>query len=63
VPHPYIEWFSVRKNHYRIELEPGEAWIVPVSEMAEIDRMTQTIRAALSGLVAERPTRESTDWV
>ena len=62
-PHPYIEWFSARKNHYRIELEPGEAWIVPLSEMGEIDRVSQTIRAALAGQVAERPTRESTDWV
>lgn len=62
-PHPYIEWFSARKNHYRIELEPGEAWIVPLSEMGEIDRVSQLIRAALAGQVAERPTRESTDWV
>jgi hypothetical protein len=62
-PHPYIEWFSARKNHYRIELEPEEAWIVPLSEMGEIDRMSRTIREALAGLVAERPTRESTDWV
>ena len=62
-PHPYIEWFSARKNHYRIELEPGEAWIVPLSEMGEIDRVSQTIRAALAGQVAERLTRESTDWV
>ncbi|MGH7254570.1 MAG: hypothetical protein ACREI3_02225, partial [Nitrospirales bacterium] len=21
-PHPYIEWFSLGKNHYRIELDP-----------------------------------------
>ena len=62
-PHPYIEWFSARKNHYRIELDPGEAWIVPLSEMGEIDRVSQLIRAALAGQVAERPTRESTDWV
>ena len=62
-PHPYIEWFSTKKNHYRIELEPGEAWIVPTSEMEEIDRLTRTIRKALAGLVTERPTREATDWI
>ena len=62
-PHPYIEWFSARKNHYRIELELGEAWIVPLLEMGEIDRVSQTIRAALAGRVAERPTREPTEWV
>jgi hypothetical protein len=62
-PHPYIEWFSTKKNHYRIELEPGEAWIVPTSEMEEIDRLTRTIRETLAGLVTERPTREATDWI
>jgi hypothetical protein len=62
-PHPYIEWFSARKNHYRIELEPGEAWIVPVSEMGEIDRVSRTIREALVGQVAERSTQEPTEWV
>jgi hypothetical protein len=62
-PHPYIEWFSARKNHYRIELEPGEAWIVPVSEVGEIDQISRTIREALAGRVAERPTQEPTEWV
>ena len=62
-PHPYIEWFSARKNHYRIELEPGEAWIVPVSEMGEVDRVSQTIREALAGLAVKRPTQEPTEWV
>ena len=60
-PHPYIEWFSARKNHYRIELEPGEAWIVSVSEMGEIDQVSRTIREALAGLVAERPAQEPTE--
>ncbi len=62
-PHPYIEWFSLNTNHYRIELEPGEAWIVPASEMEQINRLSRTIRAALAGLMTERPTREATDWI
>jgi hypothetical protein len=62
-PHPYIEWFSTAKNHYRIELEPAEAWIVPLSEMEEIDRVSRTIREALAGRVADRPTQATTDWV
>jgi len=62
-PHPYIEWFSARKNHYRIELEPADAWIVAESEMGEIDRVSRTIREALAGRATERPARESTDWV
>ena len=62
-PHPYIEWFSTRKNHYRIELEPADAWIVPASEAGEIDQVSRTIREALAGRINERPTREPTDWV
>ncbi len=63
VPHPYIEWFSARKNHYRIELEPADAWIVPASEMGAIDRVSRTIREALAGRSNEPPTREPTEWV
>jgi hypothetical protein len=62
-PHPYIEWFSTRKNHYRIVLDSEDAWIAPASEMGEIDRVSQTIREALAGRVTEQPTREPTDWM
>jgi hypothetical protein len=62
-PHPYIEWFSTRKNHYRIELEPADAWIVSASELGEIDQLSGMIREALAGRVTERPTRESTEWM
>ena len=61
-PHPYIEWFSARGNHYRIELEPADAWIVPESDVGEIDRVSRTIREALTGRATERPARESADW-
>jgi len=62
-PHPYIEWFSARKNHYRIVLDSEDAWIVPASEMGEIDLVSRTIREALAGRVTEQPTREPTDWM
>lgn len=62
-PHPYIEWFSARKNHYRIELEPAEAWIASASDMGEIDQVSRTIREALAGRINEAPTREPTEWV
>ena len=62
-PHPYIEWFSTGKRHYRIELEPADAWIVPASEVGEIDLVSRTIREAIAGRVAERPTQELTDWL
>ena len=60
-PHPYIEWFSAKGNHYRIELEPADAWIVPESDVGEIDRVSRAIREALAGRVTERPARDSAD--
>ncbi len=63
VPHPYVEWFSARKNHYRFELAAGEAWIVPEAERRAIDQESARIRAACSGPAATRPAREESDWV
>ncbi|HET9960998.1 MAG TPA: hypothetical protein VFQ34_01565 [Nitrospiraceae bacterium] len=64
VPHPYIEWFSLRKNHYRLELAPEDAWIASVAEAAAIDTISRDIRARLAPLYAAKPiTREDTDWV
>ena len=31
-PHPYLEWFSDRQNHYRIELAAGAASIANATE-------------------------------
>lgn len=63
VPHPYIEWFSLRKNHYRFELEPEDAWIVKGEAVAAIDLLSQRIRTQLAGLLTAKPTREESDWV
>ena len=63
MPHPYIEWFSAKKNHYRIELEPADAWIVPAADMGEIDQVSRTIRQTLARRSNEPPTREQTEWV
>ena len=63
VPHPYIEWFSVRKNHYRFELEPGDAWIVAGEAVAAFDAQSQSIRTRLAGQATARPAREESDWV
>jgi hypothetical protein len=46
-PHPYIEWFSCG-NHYRIELAPGDAWIVTDRELTELDTQSHRIRQELS---------------
>jgi hypothetical protein len=62
-PHPYIEWFSLRKAHYRIELSPGDAWVARAAEMAVIERESGRIREALAGLYRPAPAREDSDWV
>jgi hypothetical protein len=58
-PHPYIEWFSTHKNHYRIELAAGDAWVLSDAEAAALDPDVQAIRQALGGSLA--PTREPSD--
>ena len=62
-PHPYIEWFSIHKNHYRIELAPEDAWIVTEEEAAALDRDSQAIRDALSSRVRSTRDREDSEWV
>jgi len=62
-PHPYIEWFSIRKNHYRIELAPGDAWIATDREVAELDAVSQAIRQDLSSRVRSTRDRSDSDWV
>jgi hypothetical protein len=61
-PHPYIEWFSLRKNHYRIELAPDDAWIATAEDLAAIDGESRRIRTALAGLHRPAPVREESDW-
>jgi hypothetical protein len=63
-PHPYIEWFSLRKNHYRIELAPGDAWIASADEVSLIDGDCRRIRAALADRLHDPPgRRDESDWV
>jgi hypothetical protein len=64
-PHPYIEWFSVRKNHYRIELEPGDAWLLDEAEAGRYDETSRAIREALQGRVVVTRERDESDsdWV
>ena len=64
-PHPYVEWFSLRKNHYRFELNSDDAWIVPHADRGALDAESRRIRDALAGQMSERPTglREESDWI
>ncbi|MBS0178909.1 MAG: hypothetical protein JSR20_09125 [Nitrospira sp.] len=64
VPHPYIEWFSMKKNHYRIELAPEDAWIASDAEIAEIDSVSSEIRERLRALYRRKPaSAEESEWV
>jgi len=62
-PHPYIEWFSLRNNHYRIELAPNDAWILTGNEAAELDSASQAIREALGSQAHSTRSRSESDWV
>lgn len=62
-PHPYIEWFSVRQNHYRIELQPSDAWILSDREAAELDRDSQALRNSLETQVRSTRDRSDSEWV
>jgi hypothetical protein len=62
-PHPYIEWFSTGNNHYRIELVPGDAWILTDNEAAELDSASHAIREALSSQTGSTRGRSEADWV
>ncbi|MGH7261964.1 MAG: hypothetical protein ACREI9_15050 [Nitrospiraceae bacterium] len=62
-PHPYIEWFSVQKNHYRIELQPQDARILSDGEARELDRDSQALRDALSSQVRSTRDRSESEWM
>ena len=62
-PHPYVEWFSVNKNHYRIELAPDDARILSDIEATELDEDSEAIRQALSSQVRPTREREESEWV
>ena len=63
LPHPYIEWFSIRKNHYRIELNPNDASILTDEEAAALDAASRDIREALSGQLRSTRDRTDSDWM
>jgi len=63
VPHPYIEWFSIRKQHYRIELASEDAWIVTAEEAATLDPISRDIRARLASRYGRTERRDdAAEW-
>jgi len=57
-PHPYVEWFSLDQDHYRIELAEDDAWIVEQEKAQEFDANSEHVRDRLASQV-ERPQTES----
>lgn len=62
-PHPYFEWFSIRREHYRIELAPEDATILSDEEARGLDDQSARIRAALAPKARSTRTREDSEWV
>ncbi len=46
-PHPYVEWFSEDARHYRIELEPGDAWLMTNEELAALEPQVSQLQQSL----------------
>ena len=63
-PHPYVEWFTLRKDHYRFELSAGDAWVLSDEERNAIDGESRRIRTALAGQTSDQPgSDDSAEWV
>lgn len=63
-PHPYVEWFTLRKDHYRFELSPGDAWVLSHEEWKTVDDVSRRIRETLANQESVRPgSEERTDWI
>jgi hypothetical protein len=50
-PHPYFEWFSLDQQHYRIELEPADAWVMTNAQRDVVNELSQRIHQELAPLL------------
>jgi hypothetical protein len=50
-PHPYFEWFSLDQQHYRIELEPADAWVMVDAQRDAVNERSQRIQQELAPLL------------
>ena len=54
----------MRKNHYRIELVPEDAWIAKDEELVEIDPVSREIRERLAPQYGRKPeSADESEWV
>lgn len=53
-PHPYLEWFSLDQDHYRIELAVGDAWIVERAKIQDFDETSQRLREQFASQLEPR---------
>ena len=51
-PHPYLEWFSLEQDHYRIELAEGDAWVVESDKAQAFDDMSRRLRENFATQIA-----------
>ncbi len=54
-PHPYIEWFSLGGDHYRIELQEGDAWLLDPAEASSYEEQSRKLMEAYAGRSIEPP--------
>jgi hypothetical protein len=50
-PHPYFEWFSLDQQHYRIQLEPADAWVMTDAQRDVVNELSQRIHQELAPLL------------
>lgn len=63
-PHPYVEWFTLRQDHYRFELAPGDARVLSHEERKAVDEESRRIRETLANQASDRPRSEDgADWI
>ena len=54
-PHPYIEWFSLNGDHFRIELQEEDARLLDPAEASCHDEQSRKIREAHAGRSVQPP--------
>ena len=64
-PHPYIEWFSFKGEHYRIELKDGDARLLDSEEASLYEADSRRMREAYAGRIihlSPEPDESDQEW-